>query len=422
MYHKPKFGMTNAPSSADYSANRRIIVQTFTVPFSTRFLEGQPAFLRQHGYEVELLTSQNEQLPTWVFEQQIPHHQVPFRRSWFSLTDDFRCFVILCRYFKKQNPLVVHGNTPKAAFLSLLAAWLWRVPVRVYELHGLPLETATGWKRWCIWLVEKCTCSVATQVVAVSHSLRVSALKHRLVAPAKIKVLHQGSCSGIDGEKKFNPQENDSKKLNQLREDWGLRPHQHLVGFVGRLTVEKGLNELYEAWQQVKAQCPTARLLLVGQNDEREPLPRTLIEKIQNDVTILATGQIENVRDYYALMDFLVLPSHREGFGNVVIEAASMGKPTIAAEVTGLKDAVVANRTGIFCEVKNSASLAEKILFYLQNPATAHQHGQEASARVARDFSPQDVWTAKLHLYEGLVAQTRPVPLPNVSPLLQTSH
>jgi glycosyltransferase involved in cell wall biosynthesis len=406
----------------NFFSRQRVVVQTFTVPMSVGFLEGQAAFWQQHGYQLHLISSNLAPLPRWVADAQISKYQVPFRRRDFSLLADAWCLALLVGYFLKIRPLVVHGNTPKAAFLSILAAWFTRVPVRIYEMHGLPLETAQGWKRYVFEFLEKWTCGMATEVIAVSDSLREAALTHQLTKPHKIKVMHQGTCNGVDAQLKFNPATVDMAQKKEICTRWGIKPQHKIVGFVGRLTSEKGLNELYEAWQSVKIKHPEARLFVIGTPDERTPPAQDSLQKLHADDTIWLTGQVENVAVYYELMQFLVLPSHREGFGNVVIEAAAMQKPAVVTQVTGLKNAVQNQKTGLFCEVKNHADLAEKMLFYLQNPAMAQMHGQAARQRAIHDFSPSDVWIAKLQCYERLIARAGVLTLQHVPPSFQTAH
>jgi glycosyltransferase involved in cell wall biosynthesis len=270
-------------------------------------------------------------------------------------------------------------------------------------------------------IAEKIACGCATQILAVSESLRDSVLKYELTKPSKITVLHHGSCNGVDAEQKFNPANVCPAELDKIRQEWQLQHFQSIVGFVGRLTLEKGIQELYDAWQIVKTTHPHACLMLVGGEDEREKLPKSLKTQLEKDPSIVSIGAVESVAPYYALMDFMVLPSHREGFGNVVIEAAAMTKPTVATYVTGLKDAVKANETGLFCTPHCPEDLADKIQTYLQNPTLAYTHGQAARKRVRVAFVPQNMWRAKLQLYRRLWAATQSVPLWHVSPSIQTA-
>jgi glycosyltransferase involved in cell wall biosynthesis len=388
------------------------------------FIEGQAQFWKQNGYELKIVTSSNSHddndLEEFALRNAVQIHTISFRRTtdyWHSLLN----LKELTHLFGTTKPRIVHGNTPKAAFLTMIAARFKRIPVRIYEMHGLPLETADFRRKMGWWFAEKTMCFLATHVIAVSPSLRQSAIQKKLVHASKISVMHNGSCNGIDAENIFNPSKIDNTAVKLLRKKYHLTKNQPIVGFVGRLARDKGIQELYEAWQIVKQTFPNAKLLLIGGEDERDKLPKKLLQKIDNDSNIIRLGHQKSVLEYYALMDFLVLPSYREGLGNVVLEAAAMNKPAIVCNVTGLQDAVIGNRTGIFCQSRSADDLAEKIKYYLQNLAIVQLHGKAARKRVQTDFVPLDVWNAKRALYRRLIAEAEFVTLQNVSPILQAA-
>lgn len=401
------------------------VVQTFTIPMSLCFLEGQAQFWQENGYELHILTSsakslQEDDLEVFGLQNGVKTHPISFQRNkaiWQSIIN----LEQLIRYFSKIKPQIVHGNTPKAALLTMIAARFKSIPIRIYEMHGLPLETADlkgkiGW-----WLIEKTTCFFATHVIAVSSSLKQSALQKGLVSATKISIVHNGSCNGVDAKNKFNPEKTTYLAIESLRKKYQLGKNQLIVGFVGRLTQDKGVQELYDAWQRVKQTHPNIKLLFIGEEDERKKLPKKLIDKLGNDPSIIRAGQQKSIAEYYAMISFLVLPSYREGFPSVVLEAAAMGKPAIVSNATGLKDAIIENQTGIFCQPRSANNLAEKIEYYLQNPNIVRLHGQAAQQRVQTDFLPSDVWKAKWLLYQRLVAESESLTLRNVPPILQTA-
>jgi glycosyltransferase involved in cell wall biosynthesis len=383
-----------------------LIVQTFSVPLSLRFVEGQVAFWRQQGFELHILTDNGPEVAIFTAQNDVIHHTIPFKRS-FSVVNAAYCLWLLICYFRKHQPTVAHGNTPKAALITMAAAWFCRVPTRVYEMHGLPLETVKTKYYPIFWIAEKLTCTLATTVMAVSESLRQAAIEKNVVRPSKINVNHNGSCNGIDAQKVFNPAMISPETTNKLRNSLGLSMSNSVIGFVGRMTFEKGIRELYEAWQIVKIQFPNARLLLVGGIDKRQQLPTYWIEKLTTDSTIYCAGHVENVAEYYALMSFLVLPSHREGLGNVVLEAAAMQKPAIVTQVTGLKNTIIENETGLFSEPKSIVDLVQKIIYFIDNQDIVIKHGVAAQKRVINDFKPEDVWQSKLRHYQRLIKATK---------------
>jgi glycosyltransferase involved in cell wall biosynthesis len=383
--------------------NRHLVVQTFSVPISLRFVEGQADFWRQHGFEVHFLTDDGPDVEPFVIRNNAIHRIIPFKRS-FSIVNTVHCFWLLVQYFRKHKPLIVHGNTPKAAFITMLAAVVANVPIRIYEMHGLPLETAKPITYPLFWLIEKLTCTLATSVMAVSQSLRQAAIDQNVVNTSKINVNHNGSCNGVDTQRIFNLSNISHQNIVQLRSELDISANDSITGFVGRLTFEKGIRELYEAWQLVKIQRPNTKLLLIGDSDKRQGLPPDWVHKLSNDVTIRCVGYVENVVDYYAMIDFLVLPSYREGLGNVVLEAAAMHKPAIVTNITGLKNAIIENKTGLFSTSHSVIDLAKKIIYYIDNQHITAIHGIAAHKRVISDFVPEAVWTAKLNHYKRLIA------------------
>lgn len=402
------------------------VVQTFTVPMSLCFLEGQAQFWQENGYELHVLTSTNNEhqktdLESFGLRNGVYTLSIPFQRK-ITIWKDWKNLWLLIRYFKKSKPFIVHGNTPKAAFITMLAAQFNRVPIRIYEMRGLPLETASFWGVIGWKIIEKISCCCATYVIAASPSLRQIAIQNKLVSESKISFVHNGSSNGVDAKGKFNPEKTDKLAIESLYQKHYLPQNQPIIGFVGRLTHDKGIQELYDAWQRVRQAYPNAKLLLIGGEDERKKPAKKLMDKIGNDPTIIQAGEQKNMAEYYAIMNFLVLPSYREGFPNVVLEAAAMGKPAIVSNATGLKDAIIENQTGIFCQPRSAHDLAEKINYYLQNPNIVHLHGEAARQRVQSDFIPSDVWIAKRLLYQRLIAATESIPLRHVSPIFQTTH
>ncbi|MFN4146655.1 MAG: glycosyltransferase family 4 protein [Runella sp.] len=398
------------------------IVQAFSVPVSLCFLEGQPAFWKQHGFDLFILSSKGLRLDEFGKKNKVAVVSIAFKRNIWSFYSDLKSLWQLHLFFRKHKIDVVHANTPKAALLTLLVARLHGVPVCIYEMHGLPLETASFLTSPLFRLIEKLTCQLAHHVIAVSESLRHKVLKENLTNPSKISVIRHGSCNGIDCMNSFNPTCISKTDLQSLRQKYQLEEDQQVVGFVGRFSQEKGIVELYHAWQMVKKQFPNAVLLMIGSEDERGKLSKKILQKITQDSNIRLVPWQNDIAPFYALIDFLVLPSYREGFGNVVLEAAAMAKPSVVSFVTGLKSAVIHHQTGLFCKSRSVEELAQRLLFYLENPQVAISHGQNARLRVSNDFVPTDIWEAKRDLYASLAAQNEAVTLPYVSPPLQTAH
>ena len=381
---------------------KAIILQIFCVPISLRFFEGQTLFWKKQGFDIHVACSDGVEVVPFCLKNKATFHAIPFVRNLY-IFEIFSCVASIDKLLKKLSPQIIHANTPFASYITILVAKFHSIPVRIYEVHGLPLETASGLMKHLLWFLEKITCCFATKVIAVSPSLRALMISKKLVHSDKIEVMNFGSCNGVDSDFKFNPSKLVKNDISFFKDKYKLNSVQNIVGFVGRLTHEKGLYELYEAWQLTKTKFPNSKLLIIGSNDERKPLSKIWLDRLTADNSIICIEHVEDIENYYTLIDFLVLPSHREGFGNVVLEAAAMEKPAIVSYVTGLKDAIIENKTGIFFDCRDSSDLSNKISFYLENPEIVQKHGISARKRVQTDFKPIDIWEKKLKVYrEGL--------------------
>ena len=376
----------------------RLLVQVFTVPVSLRFITGQAAFWRARGFRLHIICSGETETRAFAEQEGISCDIVPFRRR-ISPVPDFVSFVQLWLILSRLKSGVVQGNTPKAGFLTMLAARLAGVQTRIYELHGLPLETRRGLNRAALRLIEKFTGFLATQVWAVSPSLRTVALREGLVSPEKIRVPHWGSCNGVDALNRFNPNHINLMASELLRQKLGLLGR--VVGFVGRLCADKGIGDLVATWTILRSQSPDLQLLVIGAPECQTAPEKRCLSQLQDDGRVRFVGWVGNVENYLPLLDVLLLPTHREGMPTALLEAAAMQIPVVASRVTGVTDAVLEGETGLLVEVglpDSPTAFAEAVAAYLNNPDLARKHGQQARSRVLRDFHPEDVWAAKAAL------------------------
>jgi glycosyltransferase involved in cell wall biosynthesis len=175
------------------------------------------------------------------------------------------------------------------------------------------------------------------------------------------------------------------------------------LGFVGRLVRDKGILELHEAWQQLRVQYPQLHLLVVGPFESQDAVPPEVRHQLQRDRRVHLTGLDWNTRGYYAAMDVLTLPSHREGLGHVLLEAAAMGLPVVSCRVTGCVDAVLEGRTGTLVPPGDSLALALAIARYLDDRELRHRHGTAGQQWVRGRFAPRPIWQALQREYRCLL-------------------
>lgn len=317
----------------------------FVIPY---FLGGQFEYFRELGYELDVVCSESPYLAPYARQHNFGYREIPILRS-INPIQDFKSIRQICRYIKDRQVGIVVGHTPKGGLLSMVAAWLMRVPKRVYFRHGLVYQTSSGLKRFILMSVDRIASLLATKIVCVSPSVLEQSIKDKLSPAHKQIVLGKGTCSGVDTQGKFNPQNINPEKMSLLKQKWGIDGSDWIVGYTGRLVRDKGIMELVDAFDLVKVNNPRLKLLLVGMFEERDALPQEVQNRIKNDPQIVWTDfQNEDMEYFYAMMNVYVLMSYREGFPTGTLEAQSMGVPVITTRVTGCCDSIVEGETGAF--------------------------------------------------------------------------
>jgi glycosyltransferase involved in cell wall biosynthesis len=167
-----------------------------------------------------------------------------------------------------------------------------------------------------------------------------------------------------------------------------------VVGFVGRLVREKGVVELWDAWRTLRAELPDLRLVLVGPREPHDPIPAEVARALELDPRVLLAGSDRDTPRWFRAMDVVALPSWREGFPVVPLEAAAVALPVVATEVPGCVDAVVDGVTGRLVPPRDAVALAAALRAYLVDPALRARHGSAARARVLADFDQRRIWDA----------------------------
>jgi glycosyltransferase involved in cell wall biosynthesis len=342
-------------------------------------------------YDVTVIVNTNN--PNFLKELGVKARVIPLAIARnVSLVSDFSCLIKLIKIFLKQDFSAVHSVTPKAGLLAMLAAWIVCVPLRIHTFTGQVWVTKRGIKRF---LLKRFDCLIAfltTHNIGDSPSQRQFLIDEKVMCSTKSIVFAKGSISGVDVAKfKPNKQVGDS-----LRQQLNIPNEAMVFLFIGRLTIDKGLLDLAQAFKYLNA--VSAYLLFVGPDEQN--LQTELINIVGKDSqNVQFVGHTTTPETYMAAADVLCLPSYREGFGSVVIEAAAAGIPAIVSRIYGLTDAVIEGETGLLHEPHDINTIKSCMEKMMQNQTLRLKLGKQARARALEDFDSNQVTQEWVNFY-----------------------
>ena len=324
---------------------------------------------------------------------------VPIVRK-IALLADLRALLQLIRVFRRERFDLVHSVTPKAGLLAALAGAIAGVPVRTHTFTGQVWATRSGAARALLKALDRLTAMLATGVLADSASQRDFLVAEGVVAADRIQVLGQGSVNGVDASR-FRP---DASAREKVRVQAGVPPQAVVFLYLGRFSRDKGLRELARAFAHIGKDVPDAWLMLVGPDEDG------IAEEIREACGSAAgrlriLGYTREPEYFMAAADVFVLPSYREGFGSVILEAAAAAVPAIGTRVYGVTDAVVEGKTGFLVPVRDASALAERMRQLAGDAPLREEMGRAARARALRDYRPEDLTRAMLGYHEELLGK-----------------
>ncbi|HEY6240661.1 MAG TPA: glycosyltransferase family 4 protein [Burkholderiales bacterium] len=329
----------------------------------------------------------------------VPVIFVPIERR-ISPLRDLWALLCLVRHFRRHRFDVVHSVTPKAGLLAMAAAWLVRVPVRIHIFTGQVWVTRKRLAGALLRSVDRLIARLATHVLVDSRSQCEFLIENRVVPASKATVLANGSICGVDGER-FRP---DAAARRRIR--GAIRVPEDAVVFLylGRLSRDKGVQDLALAFTKLAERHVTVHLALVGPEEDglRRHIEEAVVPRADRVRIIDYTDRPE---DYMAAADVFCLPSYREGFGQVALEAAAAGLPVIASRIYGIVDAVAEGETGLLHLPADVEGLRTCMETLLAQPDLRRRLGTAGRARALQDFSAARVTQALLEYYAGIAAK-----------------
>jgi len=357
------------------------LIRTSTIPMSLDiFCRGTLQALQQQ-YTVIALSSPGPELDTISQREGVQTIAVSMERQ-IAVCKDIVALLKLIHIFRRERPTIVHSITPKAGLLSMMAAWLTHVPIRIHTFTGLVWPTASPLKRSLLITTDRITTLCATNIIAEGLGVQsdLATITHKT-----IDVLGYGNIRGIDLNY-YQPSERDWTTSN------------HFL-YVGRIVNDKGIRELIAAFTDYYKLDQTAQLTIVGTMEQADGISLALKQTILTHHGIHFVGQQSDVRPYYQNAHCLILPSYREGFPNVVLEAGAMELPCIVTDTNGSREIVVNQQTGLIIPSHNSKALFDAIRQIAANPHQAFLMGQQARKHIAERWEKGFVQQCLLNYY-----------------------
>jgi glycosyltransferase involved in cell wall biosynthesis len=383
----------------------RVLITTTVPETLATILKDQPVHLAQH-FEVALVTSPGKEFAQVVQNERLITHAVPMTRG-ISVLNDLTSVVRMMLVLRKVRPALVHSYTPKAGLVTMLAAWLCRVPVRVHTFTGLIFPTELGLRQKLLIWVDRLICACATQIVPEGLGVKHD-LEHFRITRKPLRVIGHGNIAGVNTDHFSPTAPNVQEAAAELKRSFGLGPQAFLFCFVGRLNKDKGISELVEAFNTLPA---AAHLLLIGGVDASAPVDAATMAAVKSSPRIHSMGFLDDIRPALRAADLLVLPSYREGFPNVVLQAGAMALPVIATDINGCNEVIEPGFNGWLVPPRDSRALEGAMRQAMQAPALLRvEMGKQARFRIQQRFERRQHWERMVAFYQVLLGAPGRVP------------
>lgn len=324
---------------------------------------------------------------------------LPIERK-VSPLHDLLILIRLVILFRQEHFDLVHSIMPKTGLLSMLAAWTAGVPRRMHIFTGQVWATKQGWQRQVLKIFDRLIVLFATHILADSPSQRDFLVAEGILPQDECFVIGHGSICGVDANQ-FQP---DVQLRDRVRVELNISREQILILFLGRLNRDKGILDLAIAFADIASKRTDVVLILVGA-EENVPFTRVQEDCGAYRDRLRRVSFTANPERYMAAADIFCLPSYREGFGQVIIEAAACNVPTVASRIYGIIDAVEDGKTGLLFTAGDVVGLKQSLLKLIDEPYLRQEMGKAAQARALDLFPSHKITEGMLELYDALLTE-----------------
>lgn len=379
-----------------------------TTPVTIRaFFGNQLGFLRNNGYDVTIITSpirtsSNNYGYTRI--EGIRYEDVRMERI-IKPIEDIRALFRIFHLLKYGRFDIVKFATPKAALLGSIASWFAQIPVRIYHMWGLYYVTQKGIRMWIFKFIEKIICRLSTNVTTDSKGNFRYALDEGLCIKTKLEVIHYGSANGVDTTR-FDPQKLITAGI-EVRDKLLIPRNAHVFGSITPIVGDKGVNELISAFIQIVEEYDNVYLLLIGDAEQKDPVSEKTLQIINSHSKIKNISFQIAPENYLAGMNYFVLPTYREGFGVVNIEAGAMELPVVSTNIPGPQESIIDGKTGILVPPRKGKPLVNAMKKLLADPVLAKKLGVKGRKRVKKCYEQRQLWYAILNYQKNLLIRSR---------------
>lgn len=380
--------------------NKKICVVIGSAMNLNSLYKDQFKFLKENGYEITGVAPAGIE-HDWLQKDGIKTKVIHLKRP-PSPINDLISLIQLSIFFLFNRFDIVSVSTPKASLIGSLAAVITLQKNILYTLRGRAYEHTTGRTRKFYEFIEKFVCKVSVKVFCISHELRKDVIEKGICAEDKIFTIGSGSSNGVDLNR-FSTSALNQRKGKEIRKQLELSNKDILILYSGRIRKDKGINELIMAFDELSKSHQNIHLLLQGKYDDFDPLTNNSLEIIKSHERISEAGWQRNIENYYAAADIFAFPSHREGFGNVALEASAMGLPVIGFNVIGCRESISNNYSGILCDELNIESFKIELENLILKPELRIELGRNGRKRIVEEFDSKIIWRELLDRYNSIL-------------------